>query len=291
MEQNLQSPVPITPSPASQELPASPRLKKSLLPITLIILGVGLLGVGAYFIYQNLPEVKIARIIKNCLARGGSLGESYPPRCILASPTPPTDTTANWKTYTNNRYELSFKYPPNITFIENTAGHNQSVLELDWHQDSPYLELIFQLTPMTPKDLISLTIGATGNKEEKVTIGGIEGTKLSADGGIGGSVKQTAIYFTKNNLTYYFFTGGNPELTDQILSTFKLLASPSASAISCGGWNTGGSVECECAGKLIKPACPPNTICDAIDYRCEGQCGQCCWRGVAKNSQYPKCQN
>lgn len=68
-------------------------------------------------------------------------------------------------------------------------------------------------------------------------------------------------------------------------------ARESTDTVSCGGWNTGGSVECTCTGTLIKPTCPPNTICDAIDYQCEGQCGQCCWRGIAENNQYPRCQN
>ena len=65
----------------------------------------------------------------------------------------------------------------------------------------------------------------------------------------------------------------------------------SSNSVSCGGWNTGGSVVCKCTGKLIKPACPPTTVCDAIGYRCEGQCEQCCWKGIAENNQYPKCQD
>lgn len=68
------------------------------------------------------------------------------------------------------------------------------------------------------------------------------------------------------------------------------LVRESTDSVSCGGWNTGGSIECTCTGKLIKPTCPPDAICDGADYQCEGQCGQCCWRGIAENNQYPKCQ-
>lgn len=71
----------------------------------------------------------------------------------------------------------------------------------------------------------------------------------------------------------------------------RFIQPTSINSVFCGGWNTGGSLVCKCTGKLIRPVCPPKTVCDAIDYRCEGQCGQCCWKGVAGNNQYPKCQD
>lgn len=62
-------------------------------------------------------------------------------------------------------------------------------------------------------------------------------------------------------------------------------------SVSCGGWDTSGEIVCECSGKLVKPSCSPNGVCDGQTYLCEGQCWQCCYKGFAENNQYPKCQN
>ena len=57
----------------------------------------------------------------------------------------------------------------------------------------------------------------------------------------------------------------------------------------CGGWDTSGEIICECNGKIIKPTCSPGAICDSASYKCEGQCGECCYKGTAENTKYPKC--
>lgn len=57
----------------------------------------------------------------------------------------------------------------------------------------------------------------------------------------------------------------------------------------CGGWDTSGEILCECDGNLVKPTCPAEAVCDAGIYYCEGACGNCCYKGIAENPQYPKC--
>lgn len=57
----------------------------------------------------------------------------------------------------------------------------------------------------------------------------------------------------------------------------------------CGGWNTSGETICECTGKIIKPTCPPNVVCDGGSYICNGLCGKCCFKGIIENPPYPKC--
>jgi hypothetical protein len=59
--------------------------------------------------------------------------------------------------------------------------------------------------------------------------------------------------------------------------------------VDCGGWDTSGEIICECSGKIIKPTCPPNAVCDSGAYKCEGQCGMCCYKGIAKGIKYPYC--
>ncbi len=39
------------------------------------------------------------------------------------TPTPSTDPTANWKTYTNSKYNFTFKYPDNKRVVFDTIGY------------------------------------------------------------------------------------------------------------------------------------------------------------------------
>ena len=60
--------------------------------------------------------------------------------------------------------------------------------------------------------------------------------------------------------------------------------------VICGGWDTFGEVVCECSGKYEKPPCPPNTVCDAGNYFCEGTCGACkCYKGSEDAANEIKC--
>lgn len=62
--------------------------------------------------------------------------------------------------------------------------------------------------------------------------------------------------------------------------------------VFCGGWDSGGEIICDCSGKLIKPDCPAGVICDSGNYFCQGQCGNCCWRGgggTQYGGPYPVC--
>ncbi len=78
------------------------------------ILVITLVGGGAYYFGSQKPPVQPQNPI------------------VISSPTPttsPTDAsgvpngtaeTANWKTYTNNKYQFSFKYPPVWTYADSS---------------------------------------------------------------------------------------------------------------------------------------------------------------------------
>ncbi len=45
-----------------------------------------------------------------------SVSPTQPPAKTYISPSPTTiNETANWKTYTNEKYKISFKYPPRLS--------------------------------------------------------------------------------------------------------------------------------------------------------------------------------
>jgi len=102
--------------------------------------------------------------------------------------------------------------------------------------------------------------------------------------------KATELFINHNNSIYRIQYENNIELDHQILSTFKFLdKSEETESVSCGGWDTSGEVVCKCLGKLTKPSCPSDTLCDGGTYYCEGQCTDCCYKGIAENHPLPKC--
>ena len=218
-------------------------------------------------------------------------------------------TTADWKVYSFS--DGSFKYPNGWVeklILIRGSGFTQEIEDKDGlYHLTFFTQGNYNQITGNPYSTLEEVIGPPPNILETITVDGQKAGRTLPRAR--SENKNAVIFFSKDKKTIYTIeldtgstTLADPKVTeesvktgqklfDQILSTFRFVDSPSASPVSCGGWNTGGSIECTCTGKLIKPTCPPNTICDAIDYQCEGQCGQCCWRGIGENNQYPTCQN
>src|SRR3989344_4320216 len=69
--------------------------------LTLTLIAV--VGIG-YYAYKN-GQIKLT------------------PSKEQVSPTPTSESTANWKTYTNTKYAFSFKYPPNL-YLRKDSTHD-----------------------------------------------------------------------------------------------------------------------------------------------------------------------
>ncbi|MBI2326206.1 hypothetical protein HYU91_02345 [Candidatus Collierbacteria bacterium] len=117
----------LTPTPPVS--PVIPAPKTTVFPIFFTILFLAVFSVAGYFGYQNLPAVKVDRLIKDCLSRGGSIGESYPPQCFTPTPTPTqfADPTANWKLYTDIQNRYSVKYPENFKITDYAEGNYKGI--------------------------------------------------------------------------------------------------------------------------------------------------------------------
>jgi len=98
--------------PINQEAPvnAPPKFQgkpKNWSIIILVLLFLLALGVAGYFAYQN-----------NQLKKGSQKIIKLIPSPKIVQPSPPRDETADWNNYTNEEFEYSIKYPPNLYLTE-----------------------------------------------------------------------------------------------------------------------------------------------------------------------------
>lgn len=110
-----------------QEPPIDQSIKQKgyFLPIFVAIAIILVIGVGGYFIYQK-------QAIKPAIT---------PQQVPQLTPSPIPDQTANWKTYTNTKYNFSLQYPAiyQHTFMEDVNKNEASpyavkLLDIeDWH--------------------------------------------------------------------------------------------------------------------------------------------------------------
>lgn len=225
--------IPVNP-PANQPVKTSSSSK----PILIILFVVGLIALsslGTYFIVKSQVKPQAP----------ASSSSPVSSSSVQASPTPSViDETANWKTYTNTKYNYSFKYPQdwilqnkqldiengmidNIEFIKN--GQNR-LLEFSAYQNSTsfgstakgYLQYYQNMANENTEG--PAMIVTSNNKKINNNINGFQ---LS----IGGADVTKKIVFDDNGKLFVISPNimamspkeqsENEKTVDQILSTFK----------------------------------------------------------------------
>ena len=235
----------ITSIPPVSPVVASPAPKTPMFPIFFTILFLAVFSVAGYFGYQNLPAVKVDRLIKDCLSRGGSIGESYPPQCFTPTPTPTqfANPTANWKTYTDNGYFYQIQYPKDWKINKGGESKDPNLLHyvlltgmgLSENKNNYITVDILIRIQKKVNDCYETSIKCYLPSEmKKVQVEGLNGLRvesyLPAEGGFDTSQKLVIVIFEKNELTYNISmqymvnqTKAFLEIFDQILSTFKFV--------------------------------------------------------------------
>jgi hypothetical protein len=221
-------------TPQSANIPPHPKTKLSIFIIILILfIGAGGFVLGKYWTdYQNLKTKEQIQNKPNI---------SVTPEL---TPIPSTTTeTADWKTYTNNKYGFEFKYPTELIIEEQSADHT-------WLGK----QIAFYISPVNPTDCRGDC--PVINRTEKAIVNSLERTKLEGYvGSIGGATPQSYLSYVYFRNNYYFIftlyelnkdingsdnrqigkiTEEKIKLFDQILSTFKFLDTQDETA----GWKT-----------------------------------------------------
>lgn len=98
-------------------------MQKGLSPILTIFLIA--LGIGGYLIYSGKISTKPEQLFCTMDAKicpdGTGVGR-IPPKCEFAPCPSGNNETANWKTYTSNKYSFSIKYPANLEANDQSAS-------------------------------------------------------------------------------------------------------------------------------------------------------------------------
>lgn len=147
----MESQTPGIPIPTEKQSEAQKTAQASPVPQTnkpliigLVVIILLLLGSTGYLIYQN-------NLLRQQIAPS--------PTPTSPSPSPTADPTANWKTYTNDKYKVSFKYPENWEFFseskENYINRNKDTGFKDECLINYYQVFIIQDEVSTPWGLLS----------------------------------------------------------------------------------------------------------------------------------------
>ncbi len=199
------------PSPApvvEQTPPVSPTAPKKFNRIIIFLIFfvvIAIVGIGAYALgTKNQPKTPTSSPV------------------AVIQPTPTPDLTANWKTYTDDKYKFSFKYPDSWVIKTLDSEQYLTTVELSpiENQEAPVWAMSIELSKQTYESEIKTQKVANG---QEINVGGIKGLSgpynTSPSGWTGKGIvmpyKQTALVI----LVQKEFE----KSIDQILSTFKFL--------------------------------------------------------------------
>jgi hypothetical protein len=240
--------------------PPKPKPTQVLLKV-LLVLGMALVLALIILVGSGLRITKKESLLDIWLA--SRKGISPTPE-VLATPTP--DSTADWKTYTNQKYNYSFKYPAEAK-LEEGRGHEERLQETILTFFGPNYQgpgeftdgygitfaviknpdnaapdqLAQKLFTQSQKDIADKILEGDISKckVEEVTRGGTTGARFThCIKAPGSGILNFSEWFVKNGITYQIYAVlQNPNYQadfNQILSTFKFLDQTS----STEGWKT-----------------------------------------------------
>lgn len=200
----------------------TPNLGKTLL---LILLGLIIIAVSI-FVGMKIGESQISnqkQIIKQSTLFPKQMVVDQlviPSTSLEREPNPPANTTADWKTYTNNEAKIFFKYPSNLSISNITQGTGEIIKIIGLEK-----EILLAVEPTTEHDLYT-----SKNVSDILLFNNISWSHLTGDiqycdGGECGSISD-ALRTTTQGRRYTFILGRikyPDDILNQILSTFTFI--------------------------------------------------------------------
>ena len=281
-------------------------LFKSQLSILLLGVVIGIFAsIGFSYLSKNFnisgekPCTLEARVCPDgsTVGRVGPNCEFTP--CPILKPTLSTDETVSWKTYINKKFNYVIKYPSELTIgndidPESAFEYVDNLYLID--NMGNFIDIFNEKNPnkLAVNDWLKSDRGQIYNfnnsNYRKINISLLDWYIF--DPPLTFSLDSSAFKWGLFYNTEIFLVGNKTRLSDitleTILSTLKFL-DQNQTKQACGGWDPSGEIICECTGKLTKSTCPIGAVCDSGTYFCDGECGQCCYKGISARDDYPKC--
>ena len=235
--------------PAGQSQPIQPPIKthnwlKLLIIAVIIILVLTIVGVGSFLLGTNKNNTKPVVQITPALT---------------VTPTPTLDPTANWKTYANNVFGYSIKYPDSWAVSENING---PILRIDDSKNQGagvYFTIIDDPENISIENKIHSPVETIKLTYSDVTINGIAAKRANLPNQQGCTPGDDSVFIKKGTVIYEIqnrcgFVAA--AIFNQILSTFKFTDQQlppggqySSEGQSCGT-NAGPAGNAQCAPGL-----------------------------------------
>ena len=273
--------IPDTPSSTDNPTPPTPSspLKKpnKLLRVVPILIVLGLLGIAGYMLSQN-------QTIKYKLFPTKTT--PTPVQTVTSSPTPTSDPTKDWKSYSNSADNYSFKYPADMILSDYNEGSFQGIQLIiigptqtaGGRTQSSLAEGAMIKTLLIPNTSAKSEAESMRQKElsvpegdtppkvseiKEVVLNGVKAYQYISEGM--GNVKVTYIPINSNTLRLAgYYAGFNTDqilqyekLVDQILSTFMFcgtcpqLVAPKPGFCEDGTVIPGKVNQCGCQGPPV----------------------------------------
>ena len=154
------------------------------------------------------------------------------PVAVSPASTPTIDPTANWKTYGNEKYKFTFKYPPEWNYAE---SYSKTSMNNNWLMITLAKKENMQSLPVS--GLPNIQVHITESTDQKQfsfyewtkVVGSTSVDKIQAEIRQHKSSDQKEVVFIKNGYTFevisqnYNKDTSQNEIFGQILSTFKFL--------------------------------------------------------------------
>ncbi len=215
-ESEPQVPKPVEPTLLTSipVVPRTPKSKKKIFVIAgIVILVIVILGIGGYFGYTKF------------IAKPSPTPTPAPQPTVEPTPTATSDPSADWETYTNNKFKLTFMYPKTLAFEEYLVSDNQ--LQAIFNKNQPINFIIGADLDYKPENVTYLLDQKPNGTK---TINNNTWNTYYSSSGYGDAGGYSAPYFglqiEMNHVLYsaiFYNQDTIDPIQEQILSTFKFI--------------------------------------------------------------------
>lgn len=194
-----------------------PVRQAGLAPIVLVLL-MAALAVGGYLIYSR--QAKFTPPQQTTQPSPSPVTTSVPNDTGVNSEPSGSAETTNWKTYTSSKLNLSFKYPSNFSYKEDTNNATQDIIDFKSGNKEFRLDrLVAEAGNEAPYNITNIT--KNFNEVTWKVVTPEQTTQYCDAGNCGKTAPNYYVYKKGYRYSFTYYSNDLRDLIEKILSTFK----------------------------------------------------------------------